>query len=47
MNGTHQQLVYAEDVNLFSDSVNTIKLSTETLLEISRGVGLEINTEKT
>jgi hypothetical protein len=40
-------LVYADDVNLLSDSVNTTKESTESLLETSMGVGLEINAEKT
>jgi hypothetical protein len=40
-------LVYAAYVNLLGDSVNTIKENSETFLEASRDIGLEINAEKT
>jgi hypothetical protein len=47
LNGTHQLLIYADDINLLGDSVNTIKENSETLLEASRDIGLEINAENT
>jgi hypothetical protein len=46
LNGTHQFLVCADD-NMLGDSKTTIKENTETLLEASGDVGLEINAEKT
>jgi hypothetical protein len=46
LNGTHQLLVYADDVNLLGDIIDTIKKDTETLIDAGSEVGLEVNTEK-
>jgi hypothetical protein len=40
-------LVYADNINLFSDSMDTIKENVGTLLGASWVIGLEINAEKT
>jgi hypothetical protein len=43
LNGTHQLLIYAVDVNLLGDNMDTIKKNTETLIDASKEVGLEVN----
>jgi hypothetical protein len=47
LNGTHQLLAYADDVNLLGDNIDTINKNTETLIDESKEVGLEVNVEKT
>jgi hypothetical protein len=38
---------YADDVNLLGDNIDTINRNTETLIDASKEVGLEIIVEKT
>jgi hypothetical protein len=47
LNGTHQFLAYADDVNLLGDNIDTIKKNIETLIDASKEVGLEIKVDKT
>jgi hypothetical protein len=47
LNGTHQLLVYADDVNLLGDYINTLKKNTETLIYARKEVVLEVNAEST
>jgi hypothetical protein len=46
LNRTHQLLAYADDVNLLGDNIDTKKKNTETLIDASKDVHLEIKTEK-
>jgi hypothetical protein len=46
-NWTHQLLAYADDVNLLGYNINTINKNTQTLIDASKEVGLEVNVEKT
>jgi hypothetical protein len=47
LNGTQQLLAYAYDVNLLGDNKYTIKTNTESLIDASKEIGLEINVERT
>ena len=47
LNGTHQLLVYAYDVNILGRSVHIIKKNTEPLVVPSTEIGLGVNADKT
>jgi len=46
LNGTHQLLVYADDVDILGGSVNTIKKNIEVLVVIIKEIGLEVTADK-
>ena len=47
LNGTHQLLVYADDVNILVGSLYTIKKNAEAIVVASKEFGLEVNAEVT
>ena len=47
LNGTHQLLGYADDVNILAGSVHTIEKNTKALVVASKEIGLEVNADKT
>jgi len=47
LNGTHQLLVYADDVNVLGGSLHTVKENAEALIVASKENGLEVNADKT
>jgi len=46
LNGTHQLLVYADDVNILPGRVYTVMKNTEAVVVASKEIGLEVNAEK-
>ena len=47
LNGTHQLLAYADDVNILGESVHTVKKNAEALVAVTKETGLEVNAHKT
>ncbi|KAJ4427607.1 hypothetical protein ANN_25255 [Periplaneta americana] len=47
LNGLHQLLVYADDVNMLRENPQTIRENAEIVVEASKAIGLEVNPEKT
>jgi len=47
LNGTHQLLAYADDVNKLAGSIHTLKENTEALVAATREIGLEVSADKT
>jgi len=47
LNGTHQLLAYADDVNILGGSVHDIKEKAEALILANKEIGLEVNVDKT
>jgi hypothetical protein len=43
LNGTHHILVYADYVNIFGGNVHTINENAESLVVVSKEIGLEVN----
>jgi len=47
LNGTHQLLAYADDVNILGRSIQTLKENAEALVAATKEIGLEISADKT
>jgi hypothetical protein len=47
LNWTHQLLEYTDDVNLLGDNIDIVKKITETFIDGSKEVDLEMNIEET
>jgi len=47
LNGTHQLLTYADDVNLLGGSIHTLKENVKALVAATREIGFEVSADKT
>ena len=47
LNGTHQLLAYADDINTLGGSIHTLKQNAEALVAATREIGLEVSADIT
>ena len=47
LNGTHQLLAYADDVNILGGSIRTVKENAEAVVVATKETGIEVNADKT
>ena len=47
LNGTHQLLAYADDVNILGGGIHSLKENAEALVAATREIGLEVSADKT
>jgi hypothetical protein len=47
LNGAHQLVVYADDVNILGGRVHNVKENGEALVVAGEEIGLEVNVDKT
>ena len=47
LNGTHQLLAYADDVNILEGGIHTLKENAEALVAATREIRLEVSADKT
>ena len=46
LNGAHQLMAYADDVNILGGSIHTLKENEEALVAATREIGLEVSVDK-
>ena len=47
LNGTHQLLAYADDINTLGGGIHTLQENAEALVAATREIGLEVSADKT
>ena len=47
LNGTHQLLAYADEVNILGGSIHTVKENAVALVAVTREIRLEVSADKT